>query len=126
MGKKYLIDTNIVVFYLDNKLPKKIIDIIEDSKPSISVITRMELLSWGKATKVQSEIISKFIDASSIYTLEESVILKAIEIRRNKSMNLPDAIIAATSIVKDMVLITNDGKAFKSLKTLKRLIAKVG
>lgn len=86
----------------------------------------MELLSWGKATKVQSEIISKFIDASSIYTLEESVILKAIEIRRNKSMNLPDAIIAATSIVKDMVLITNDGKAFKSLKTLKRLIAKVG
>jgi len=124
MGKKYLIDTNIVVFYLDNKLPKAIATIIEDSKPNISVITRMELLSWSKATKAQSEIISKFIEESITYNLEEEVIVKAIEIRKNKKMNLPDPIIAATSVVNDMVLITNDGRAFKSLRTLKRLIAK--
>ena len=125
MGKKYLIDTNIVVFYLDNRLPKTVATIIEDSNPNISVITRMELLSWGKATKMQSEIISKFIEASIIHNLEEEVILKAIEIRKNKKVNLPDAIIAATSIVKDMVLIMNDGTAFKSLRILKKLIAKV-
>ena len=71
MGKKYLIDTNVVVLYLDNKLPEKIATIIEQSKPNISVITRMELLSWGKATKAPSEIIAKFIEASTIHNLEE-------------------------------------------------------
>lgn len=87
MGNKYLIDTNSVIDYLDNKLPseaKKIIDTIEFR---ISVITRIELLSWSGASKEQTIILNDFINACDVYSLEEPIILKTIEIRKTKKQN---------------------------------------
>ncbi len=49
MGQKYLIDTNSVIDYLDNKLPDKASKHIDNISSKISVITRMELLSWSGA-----------------------------------------------------------------------------
>jgi len=45
MGKGYLIDTNAVIDYLDNKLPAKANAFIDGIQPNISVITRIELLA---------------------------------------------------------------------------------
>jgi predicted nucleic acid-binding protein len=44
MGKSYLIDTNSVIDYLNNKLPEKANQLIDNHQSKISVITRMELL----------------------------------------------------------------------------------
>ena len=109
MGKEYLIDTNTVVFYFDNKLPHRVNAIIENGAINISVITRMELMSWSGATKPQVDVIKEFIKKAVVHNLEEAVILKAIEIRKKKRMKLPDAIIAATAITRDIILVTNDG-----------------
>lgn len=46
MAKGYLMDTNVVIDYLSNKLPEENAKIIDDISPQISVITRMELLGW--------------------------------------------------------------------------------
>lgn len=53
MGKEYLIDTNAVIDYLDNKLPAKANSFIDDNRPNISVITRIELLAWPGADERQ-------------------------------------------------------------------------
>jgi len=45
MGQKYLIDTNAVIDYLDNKLPEKSANLLDEIDFQISVIVRMELLS---------------------------------------------------------------------------------
>ena len=60
MGKEYLIDTNSVIDYLDNKLPEKASKLIDDIDSKISVITRMELLAWAGASSEQTLILSKF------------------------------------------------------------------
>jgi predicted nucleic acid-binding protein len=99
--------------------------IIENFPINISVITRIELLFWNRATKTQSEIIKRFIEASKIYGLEEDIIVNTIDIRRQKHMKLPDAIIAATSIVEDMILITNDANAFSSFSKIRKMIVKI-
>ncbi|MFO7826441.1 MAG: hypothetical protein R6V72_21070 [Cyclobacterium sp.] len=44
METGYLIDTNVVIDFLDNKLPEAGSLWIETVAPQISVITRMELL----------------------------------------------------------------------------------
>ena len=56
MGKQYLIDTNAAIAYLNNQLPKTTADLIDDDEIKISVITRMELLAWRKATAEQLQI----------------------------------------------------------------------
>ena len=50
MEQGYLMDTNAVIDYLNNRLPAKSSDFIDGITVNISVITRMELLAWKKAT----------------------------------------------------------------------------
>ena len=82
MEQQYLVDTNAAIDYLDNKLPGSSASLIYKSTTKISVISRMELLSWSNATKEQLIILQQFIDESIIFNLDEPVIIKAIELRK--------------------------------------------
>ncbi len=46
MGKRYLIDSNAVIGYLDNKIPEQgmeLMNTVIDSIPNISVINKIEI-----------------------------------------------------------------------------------
>jgi len=118
MGKEFLMDTNTVIDYLDNRLPEKANELIDGIHSSISVITRMELLSWSGATEMQILILKEFINASDVLALDEPVILKAIDIRKIYKTKLPDAIIAATALVNKLTIITRNLKDFEKIKGL--------
>ena len=119
MGKQYLMDTNAVIDYLDNKLPDKSADFIDGIVQQISVITRMELLSWQNATSKQIKVLQDFINRSVVFGLEENIILKTIELRMKYKIKLPDAIIAATALCYNMTLITRNSEDFQIIKELK-------
>ena len=119
MAGKYLIDTNTVIDYLDNKFPVNAADMLDVEELDISVITRMELLAWRNAEPEQIFILNEFINSVVIWGLDEPVILKGIEIRKEYSIKLPDAIIAATARVYDLSLVTRNIDDFKNIKGLK-------
>jgi len=121
MGKEYLIDTNSVIDYLDNKLPDNANELIDRIDSKISVITRMELLAWPGASEQQTIILNEFINASEVFALEEPIILKAIEIRKAHKTKLPDAIIAATALVNGLAIITRNTKDFDKIEGLEVL-----
>lgn len=121
MGKEYLIDTNAVIDYLDNKLPDKAGELMDGIDSRISVITRMELLSWPGASQEQTLILNEFINASEVFALEEPVIVKAVDIRKTFKTKLPVAIIAATTIVNNLSLITRNTKDFEKIEELEVL-----
>lgn len=114
----YLLDTNVVIDYTNDMLPEKSAALIESNPSRISVITRMELLSWKKSTQEQFEILNSFIEDSIVYDLVEPVILNAILIRRNYNVKLPDAIIAATAIVYGLTLQTRNISDFSNIPDL--------
>src|SRR5262249_6195227 len=114
-----LIDTNSIIDYLDDKLPNISSVLIDKNVPQISVISRMELLAWPNATKEQLEILTQFVNTSVVFSLDEPVILKAIELRKGYRIKLPDAIIAATALVHSLDLITRNIDDFKSITGLK-------
>ncbi len=118
MGVKYLIDTNIAIEYLNNTLPEDGALLIDKIDSQISIITRMEMLAWPKATSLQIQLLQSFIDASVIFHLDELVVLKAIDIRKNFRTKLPDAIIAATAIVNNLNLITRNKADFNRIEEL--------
>jgi hypothetical protein len=119
MAGKYLIDTNTVIDYLDNKLPANAADMLDAEELNISVITRMELLAWRTAEPEQIFILNQFVNSVVICGLDEPVILKSIEVRKEYSIKLPDAIIAATAKVYDLSLVTRNIDDFKNIKGLK-------
>ena len=66
----------------------------------------------------ESEALSSFISNSDIFDLEENIILETIQIRKKHNIKLPDAIIAATCLVNNFSLITNNIKDFDKIRHL--------
>lgn len=86
-------------------------DVAVESGSTMSVITRIELLSWRTSSRVLDNDIRQFIEESEVIDLTELIILQTVRLRRQyKSVRLPDAIIAATAMVHNLTLLsTNDG-----------------
>jgi predicted nucleic acid-binding protein len=120
MGERYLVDTNAVIDYLNNKIHTAGIafmnDII-DTIPNISVITKIELLRFNSPAEAY-QIIKEFTEAAVIYDLVDPVVDSTIEICKAHKIKLPDAIIAATAIVNGFVLVSRNIADFKNIEGL--------
>jgi predicted nucleic acid-binding protein len=115
----YLLDTNAVIDYLDEKLTSKGNLLIDEIVfPQISIATRIELSILPNANEEQIEIMQQYISYCKIYELSEEVVLKIIEIRKKYKIRDFDSIIAATALVYNLAIITSD-KDFMNIKGLK-------
>ncbi len=121
MGQGYLMDTNTIIDYLENRLSARSNNSIERKPIQLSVVSRIEILAWQKATISQLKQLKDFISASSVFNLDENIILKSIEIRKNYRLKLPDAIIAATAISNNLKLLTRNIKDFERINELECL-----
>ncbi len=78
----------------------------------------MELLASPSATKTELHVLKSFVKTSTVYYMDESIILKGIDIRKNYRLKLPDAIIAATAVVNKFTLITRNIADFEGIPHL--------
>jgi len=118
---EHLLDTNIIIAYLHGLLPPSgvtFLNPIIDENPKISVITQMEILGFNFSSKEEESITGIFINASAVLDLNSDIISKTIQIRKQKKIKLPDAIIAATSMVNNLILITRNIDDFKGIEEL--------
>lgn len=84
----------------------------------ISVINRIELLGFKQLNGQESDVFASFVSKSNIFDLEEDIILETIQIRKIYNTKLPDAIIAATCLVNNCTLVTNNVKDFEKISGL--------
>lgn len=120
---KYLIDTNVVIDYLGKKIPVSSMDFMNrviDDYPILSIITKIELLSFN-APKEHYELLNDFMNDANVIDLASNVVDVCIEIRKAYKIKLPDAIIAATAIVYGLTLITRNTSDFKNINGLKTI-----
>ncbi len=119
MGQ-YLIDNNVISHYFSDRFTEKgmnfIADVI-DQTPNISVITEIEALSWINPDLDKENIVREFISDAAILALSPSIVKQCVTIRRSKKIKTPDAIIAATAIVHNLTLISDDS-GFSKIKGL--------
>jgi predicted nucleic acid-binding protein len=120
MGQGFLMDTNVVIDYLGNKLPPSGTAFIDDPAV-ISVITRIEILGWYNVTSEQLAKLQPFIQNAVIYSLAERHIQQTILLRQQHKIKLPDAVVAATAMVEGLTLITRNADDFKHIDSLKLL-----
>ena len=110
MGQ-YLIDSNVISNYFTVSFPPNAMHFISDvidEIPNISVITEIEALSWVAPDAVYETAIEEFINNANILPLTQQVVAECVRIRRSRKIKTPDAIIAATAIVNNFILLTSD------------------
>jgi predicted nucleic acid-binding protein len=93
-------------------------DSVIDAVPNLSVISQIELLCW-KTDAAKEQRVKDFIADSIIFDITPGVISHCVNIRRNKKVKTPDAIIAATALAHGFTLITNNEKDFNNINSLK-------
>jgi predicted nucleic acid-binding protein len=82
MGKRFLIDTNVAIYFLDGNLTPSGIAFLQpliNQEINISVITKIELLGWNFPNLSKSEIHNEFVSQSNIFSLSEEVVEKPLK-----------------------------------------------
>ena len=117
INDKLLLDTNIIIYYFNGIITDDKIDEILKESFNISIITKIEFLSWQKLRedKVLEQKALDFISHANIYELTDEIADKVIEIRQRYRVKTPDAIIGATALVYGFDIVTNNVADFKNL-----------
>jgi hypothetical protein len=71
-------DTNIIIDNLGNRLPANAKHYLHTLRPTISAVTKIELLGWLNATKEQLTPLYNFVEVAQVLPIDESVIEKTI------------------------------------------------
>jgi len=75
-------------------------------------------LGWNKITNENKIIIENFINKSVVFYIDKLIENKTIEIKQLYKIALPDAVIAATSLINNLSLVTRNESDFKIINGL--------
>jgi predicted nucleic acid-binding protein len=123
MGMNMLVDSNVIIDYVSNRIPEKSakqLDNYFNSNFSVLIISKIEVLGFN-TLDYEMEQLESFIQLNSIVYIDEAVADKTIEIRRMKRIKLPDAIIAATALVQNCILLSHNTTDFNKIEGLQVL-----
>ena len=117
MEQKYLIDTNVLIDAQMGRFSKKALNFLAEvinENFIVSFITFIEYLGYKDITKSSEE----FIALAEVIEIDKFIIQNCIDLRKSYKIKLPDAIIAATALARNLILITNNEKDFVAVQNL--------
>ena len=117
MGTQYIVDTNVLIDAQMKRLPSNGLIFLAKAINSdfiISFITQIEYLGYKNISKESEE----FISLADVIWIDQHIIEKSIEIRKNHKIKLPDAIIAATALTRGLILVTHNEDDFVGVHDL--------
>jgi tRNA(fMet)-specific endonuclease VapC len=124
MGIRLLLDTNSIIALLNEN--SKVIEATDTADDIfISVINELEFKSFSNLSLHDIELFDAFVSNITVLDLQASNITlknKITEIRNGYRLRLPDAIIAASAIVNNAVLVTADTGFKKVVELQLRII----
>ena len=117
MEQKYLIDTNVLIDAQMGRLSTNGLNFLAkiiNRNFTISFITLIEYLGYKNISKSSEE----FIALAEVIEIDKFIIRNCIDLRKNNKIKLPDAIIAATALTHNFILMTNNEKDFTEIQNL--------
>ena len=114
-------DTNVVIELLGGTLPESgsewLQQIIDRDAHRLSVINEIELLGFNGSDS-EMEIVGDFVSGTHVFLLTDAVVRQTINLRKAYRIKLPDAIIAATALAYDCVLVSRNTADFDRIDGL--------
>ncbi len=119
---RYLIDSNVVIHYIGHRFSENTesrLDQIFNTSFHYSIISRIEVLNDQKATSDEYKFLINFLNKGVQHDVEIVICDKVIELRKViTKRKLFDMIIAATALVNDCILLTQNVADFKNIPDL--------
>ena len=111
---KYLVDSNIIIYHLNNNAIAS--DFLENNHQDIAIsqITYIEVLSFP-FNKEELDLVHTLLCTFKILDLTENISKQAVQNRQTKKIKIPDNIIASTAMVHQLTLVTRNTKDFTQL-----------
>jgi predicted nucleic acid-binding protein len=114
MKVDFLADTNFLIYLHEgNKITTPFLKF----DFGISFISEVELLGYKGITKVEEIRLKSLIDDCLVIEWNSKTKEKTIQLRKNYTLRLPDAIVATSAVSFGVPLVTAD-KAFSKVKEL--------
>jgi len=119
-----LLDTNTLIYLSKRKI--HLDQLIQDAASvSVSIISYMEALGYSFKEQNEKSLIEKLISNMETIYISKEIADRVILIRQERKIKLPDAIIAATAIIGNYTLCTNNSDDFKNIAGLELRIPSV-
>ena len=112
-----LVDSNIILYAW---LPEHVWlrRFIESEGPVVSAISYVETLGYPKLRNEEKIFLKRFFAATIILPISQGITETATQLRQQRKMSLGDALIAATALVYQILLITRNTDDFIWIKEL--------
>jgi tRNA(fMet)-specific endonuclease VapC len=122
-AKMILCDTSVIIEALKkNPIVIQAIEKIGLERIAVSVVTVMELY-YGALNKAELKKIKRHLSSIRIFQIEEEISIMASDLieryAKSHGLQIPDALIAATSINRDLQLYTGNTKDFIYIKNIR-------
>lgn len=90
----------------------------QKEQPFVSLITELEVLGFHKLKPDEEGELKRLIAISAILPITEAVIAEAIRLRQQRRRSLGDSIIAATALLYNLPVLTNNVGDFSDIDGL--------
>lgn len=113
-----LLDSNIIIYAAKPEYAF-LQTFIEENSPAVSAVSQIEVLGYHRITEPEKVLFTEFFAAADVLPISGATIEKASELRQVKKLTLGDSLIAATALIYDLTLITNNTADFDWIDGLK-------
>ncbi|MCF3649572.1 type II toxin-antitoxin system VapC family toxin [Synoicihabitans lomoniglobus] len=107
---KAVIDSDVLIDYLQGVTAARE-ELIRYGRPCYSIISYMELLV-GAQTTAERQAAEALLASLERVELSERVARRAVELRQNLRLKLPDAIVLASAETEGCILVTRNTRDF--------------
>lgn len=115
MGKIILLDTNIIIYYLNDVAEASAFLEKHYGNMAISTVTVAEVLFFPYSPEALLMVETFLKENFTWFDVSREIIFQSASIRREKKMKLPDALIGATAIYHQLDLVSRNERDFNRL-----------
>ncbi|GAB3750379.1 type II toxin-antitoxin system VapC family toxin [Spirosoma pomorum] len=115
-----ILDSNILIYFVDPGY-ERLREYLEQQETELfaSLISKLEVLGYHQLTIVNRLDLERLLGNMSILPISNSVIDKAIQLRQQRRRSLSDSIIAATALLYNLPVLTNNVADFSTIDGLR-------
>jgi len=114
-----LLDSNIIIYLRDPEWGEKIAGKLHDERLATCNVVIAEVLGYKHLEAADAQFFERLFASMKNHSFNDMVVKRVIELRKTETIQLPDAIIAATAITNDLTLWTHNTEDFDNIPGLR-------
>jgi predicted nucleic acid-binding protein len=114
-----ILDSNIII-YASLTQYKHLRDFLKlnESELVVASITKIEVLGYHKLSTTEKLFFENFFNSIKVIELKQNIEDEAIRLRQQRKMSLGDSIIAATGLIENLPIFTNNEIDYLGIENL--------